>query len=200
VNKLNMNKSYTKRGGESPPFFLEAKNLHFSRNNETILEGINFSGSFRGICLIKGMVGSGKTTLLKLIADIFEPDSGTLSLSYGEFESTKYFVHANPEFNFVMGNILDEIKIAGLNSELFESYNNLDIDELSGGQLKKLSVLIAVESNKDVVIIDEPFEMLDDNEMMNIYQTIVEKSGKKGFIIATHENILDDVSEVMINL
>lgn len=195
-----MNKSEMRRGVNSPPFFLEAKNLKFSRNNETILEDINFSKSFNGICLIKGMVGSGKTTLLKLIADIFEPDSGTVSLEYREHESTKYFVHANPEFNFVMGNIGDEIKIAGLNPELFESYHKLDIDELSGGQLKKLSVLIAVESGKDVVIIDEPFEMLDDKEMINVYETIVEKSGNKGFVIATHENILDEVSEVTINL
>ncbi|AEI14180.1 ABC transporter related protein [Flexistipes sinusarabici DSM 4947] len=195
-----MNKSDMKGGVESPPFFLEAKNLNFSRNNEIILEDISFSGSFSGICLIKGMVGTGKTTLLKLIADIFEPDSGKVSLKYKDVESTKYFVHANPEFNFVMGNVQDEIKIAGLSSDKFDSYNNMDIDELSGGQLKKLSVLIAVESNKDIVIIDEPFEMLDDNEMMNVYETIVEKSGKKGFVIATHEDILDDVAEVMINL
>ncbi|TYB32293.1 MAG: ATP-binding cassette domain-containing protein [Flexistipes sinusarabici] len=195
-----MNKSEMKGGVESPPFFLETKNLNFSRNNEIILEDISFSGYFSGICLIKGMVGTGKTTLLKLIADIFKPDSGTVSLKYRDIESTKYFVHANPEFNFVMGNIRDEIKIAGLRPDIFESYNNMDIDELSGGQLKKLSVLIAVESSKDVVIIDEPFEMLDDNEMMNVYETIVEKSGEKGFIIATHENILDDISEVIINL
>ncbi|MEC9491876.1 ATP-binding cassette domain-containing protein [Flexistipes sp.] len=195
-----MNKSDMKRGVKSPPFFLEAKNLNFSRNNEIILKDINFTGAFSGVCLIKGMVGTGKTTLLKLIADIFEPDSGMVSLKYKDVESTKYFVHANPEFNFVMGNVQDEIKIAGLNSDKFDSYNNMDIDELSGGQLKKLSVLIAVESNKDIVIIDEPFEMLDDNEMMNVYETIVEKSGKKGFVIATHENILDDVAEVIINL
>lgn len=195
MNKLNI-----KRGVSSPPFFLETNNLVYSKNNETILNGINISASFSGICLIKGKVGIGKTTLLKLIADIVEPTSGTIKLEYHGDISSKYYVHANPEFNFVMGNIDDELRIAGLKPDLFSSYHKKDIDELSGGQLKKLSVLIAVESSKDIVIIDEPFEMLDDKEMMNVYETIVEKSATKGFVIATHENILDNASDIIINL
>lgn len=192
--------AYNIQGGDDPPFLLSLKNVTFKRNEFEIIKHLDISAAFNKICLIKGNIGSGKTTLLKIISKIFPPSSGTIYLEKNGKSCSTYFVHANPEFNFVTGNIADELEIADINSESLTPYLNKDVTELSGGELKKISVLIALNSSADVVVIDEPFEMLDDLEMEDIFDTIKNMSSKKGLILATHENILNEVADYMIYL
>jgi len=188
------------RGKVDPPFFLTLDTVNYVKNHQSIITELSGIKSFYKLCLIKGRVGCGKTTLLKMIAGIYTPSSGDLSLTRNNRECLKYFVHANPEFNFVTGNIADELQIAGLSQEKFVDYANRDVSELSGGELKKLSILIALESDREVLLIDEPFEMLDDTEMDAVYELIKSVSEKKGIIVATHENILDHIAENVIFL
>jgi len=63
-----------------------------------------------------------------------------------------------------------------------------------------LSILIALKSDREVLLIDEPFEMLDDAEMETVYQLLKSVLGQKGLIVATHENKLDYIAEDVIFL
>lgn len=188
------------RGGVNPPFFLQCTSVNYVKNNQPILTDFSANISFDRLCLIKGGVGCGKTTFLKIIAGVYPTYSGVLSLTRNNRECSRYFVHANPEFNFVTGNVADELQIAGLDPKEFDEYANRDISELSGGELKKLSILIALKSDREVLLIDEPFEMLDDAEMETVYQLLKSVSGQKGLIVATHENKLDHIAEDVIFL
>ena len=55
---------------------LFANNISFKRDNNQILENINFTISPKKIFHLVGNNGVGKTTLLKIIANILEPDEG----------------------------------------------------------------------------------------------------------------------------
>ncbi|KAA0258444.1 ATP-binding cassette domain-containing protein [Deferribacter autotrophicus] len=189
------------------PLFLFLNNLTFSYKNKRIFSNFNFQAEFDNILLVKGDVGSGKSTLLKLIYGYYQPESGKVSLSCENNKTIlkKYFIHSNSSFNFVTGFIKDEMNLLGV----VDVQMNLDLDlskhisEYSGGELKKIAVNMALALDSNVIIMDEPFEMLDDNEVIKVKDAIldaVSKYSDKFFIIATHEDLLDEYADEILYL
>jgi ABC-type lipoprotein export system ATPase subunit len=189
--------SKEKRG--LPPFFLSLDNLSFEINKKKIINIRKYRASFSNLLLIKGKIGSGKTTLLKILADIFFPTSGKYLLN-NEINFKKIYIHSFPFFNFITGRIADEMLLAGKISEFEGKMPDKAIDELSGGELKKISILLSINSGYNLILADEPFNMLDDNEMENVKNTIIKQMEIASFIITTHEDILDDYADEIIRL
>ncbi|MDR2400337.1 MAG: ATP-binding cassette domain-containing protein [Deferribacteraceae bacterium] len=187
-------------GGIEKIYKLNASNL--SINGFPIRD---FSAEFENILLVKGRIGSGKTLLLKALAGVYKTD-GELNLTSddplkgGELLEDGYFVHSQPEFNFVAGNIEDEAAFAGIDPDFFKGYDNRPLRHFSGGELKKLSVLMALKSRYELLLLDEPLDMLDDEEQDNILKYIVDASREKSVIIATHSNCFDEAADCIICL
>ena len=106
------------------------------------------------------------------------------------------------KMHFLTGYIKDELKILGIKDYTpFEKYLNKSVYELSGGALKKISLLMALHiSNGRIILSDEPLDMLDDIEAENLSKVIIEYSKNTPFIIATHDKHFDDYADVLINL
>ncbi|UOD33785.1 hypothetical protein DSN97_06260 [Deferribacteraceae bacterium V6Fe1] len=179
------------------PFFLSFNQLTYSINSKKIIDIESYETEFSNILLIKGKVGSGKTTLLKILSDILVPSSGSFSLKCKD-DFRKIFIHSFPYFNFITGRVQDEVNL--LSSDSIEYNLNLDknIDEYSGGELKKMSILMSINAGYNLILADEPFNMLDDFEIENLKNTIIESSKNACFIITTHEDLLDDYSDNII--
>lgn len=179
------------------PFFLSFNQLTYSINNKKIIDIKKYETAFFNILLIKGKIGSGKTTLLKILSDILIPSSGDFSLkSKGYFR--KIYVHSFPYFNFITGRVKDEVNLLGSNSIEYDLNFDKNIDEFSGGELKKMAILMSINAGYNLILADEPFNMLDDVEIENLKNAIIESSKNVSFIIATHEDLLDDYSDNII--
>jgi ABC-type lipoprotein export system ATPase subunit len=175
--------------------------LYFSYKSKQIFKSLSYNVVFKKLILIKGNTGSGKTTFLKLIAGLLSPDKGSVKLLNEQLEIHPYFVTSNPEFSFITGYIGDEIYLQSLKTNMnVEMFKGRHISEISGGQLKELSIVLAIHSNKRVLLIDEPFGMLDDYELERMAGLICEKSNTKAMIVVTHETILDGFAENIIYL
>ncbi|GGA71444.1 hypothetical protein GCM10011369_11530 [Neiella marina] len=121
--------------------------------------------------LIYGKNGSGKSTLLRLIAGIEQPCEGTISLNLRKASINISSDSIDIPFLFTGHEIISLYKAnKHLNLDAFNHhakqlsltpYLSKRYGEMSTGNRKKLSVLLAMLSQNDAVLLDEPFNGLD---------------------------------------
>lgn len=179
------------------------ENVSLCAGDKVILENESFNITYNNIVILKGQIGSGKSTILKAVAGLQKLKQGNIySYNKNNENAGAIYVHSQPELNFLTGYIKDELKLLGITDySPFEKYLNKSVYELSGGALKKISLLMALHiSNGRIILSDEPLDMLDDIEAENLSKIIIEYSKKTPFIIATHDKHFDNYADVLINL
>lgn len=179
------------------------ENVSLYAGDKVILENESFNITYNNIVILKGQIGSGKSTILKAVAGLQRLKQGNIySYNKNNENAGAIYVHSQPELNFLTGYIKDELKLLGITDySPFEKYLNKSVYELSGGALKKISLLMALYiSNGRIILSDEPLDMLDDIEAENLSQVMIEYSKKTPFIIATHDKHFDKYADVLINL
>ena len=165
-----------------------------------ILKNFNLQIPQGKIFQIVGESGAGKTTLLYLMTGLFQPDNGTVKVNgkISAATSTNFIFSKSIRYNFELLNEgIDEKKI-------FESLNicrleNFDIDstigedgaKLSGGERNRLQVALAVATDSDILILDEPTAGLNKNLAEKFLRSVEYDSRKKNrtLIIITHDEI-----------
>ena len=148
---------------------IEAKNISYKINDRNILNNISFVIDFGELVKISGDNGSGKTTLLKIIIGLTKQTKG--ELINHNVEKVCFLGHKNNLKNYL--SIRENLMIQGLkldsfNLDLLEKFNlrrHIDnsVGTLSFGQQKKLSLIRVLNSDENILILDEPFVGLDQN-------------------------------------
>lgn len=142
--------------------FREIKHTQF-----VALEDVSFDlkqGEFLGVI---GRNGSGKSTLLKLIAGIYEPDKGKITVDGKIVPFLELGVGFNPELTakenvYLNGTILGMSK-KFLNNKYEEIMDFADVKEFedmplknfSSGMYVRLAFSIAIQTEADVYLLDE---------------------------------------------
>ena len=75
-----------------------------------------------------------------------------------------------------------------------------EVNTLSGGELQKLAVAIALERNADVYILDEPTAYLDIRERLNLLHALDELKPKQSYVFIVDHDImfLDYVADLIV--
>lgn len=177
-------------------------NVTLNAGSKTILENESFNITYNNMVILKGAIGSGKSSILKAVAGIYRIENGEILSTCNDDKVEAIYIHSQPELNFITGYIKDELQILGIKDySPFEKYINKSVYELSGGALKKISLLMALHiSNGRIILADEPLDMLDDIEADSLSKTIMEYSKTAPFIIATHDTHFDKYADVLIKL
>ncbi len=196
-----------------------------------VLNNINLNiqkGDFIGIV---GKAGSGKTTLIETIGGLHKPQSGAIYFEsndiYGNnfdqqnFRRKLQVVFQFPENQFFESSIYDEIafgmKMLNFTSDEIErktfdilkklfpnesSSRALSPFALSGGQKKKLAVACALSIEPEVILLDEPFSGLDQDNKNNLAQILREENSKgTTILLVSHDpDILCEIAEKIIVL
>ncbi len=197
---------------EKIDYCLKVSQLNINYGSKKVLQDINFVVENKDIFGILGLSGSGKSTLLKAIMG-FTNYSGYIRHSekrVGYCPQDDAFI---PELS-----IQENIKIfAYLNStttktateraiklmkelDLNEPLNKTS-DELSGGQKKRLNIILSILHEPKTIIMDEPFAGLDYKNRIILWRFIGElKSKGKTIIITTHllEEAQDNCNKLLI--
>ncbi|MDD2371539.1 MAG: ABC-F family ATP-binding cassette domain-containing protein [Firmicutes bacterium] len=156
-----------------------------------------------------GVNGTGKSTLLKILAQIEQPDSGTITKNSNiRIE----YLQQNPilnEKNTVIEQVFEGTSNETKNLKAYEAKTiltklgleefNKPIKTLSGGQKKRVAIASALVHPCDVLILDEPTNHLD-NEMVAWLEKYLGKY-KGSIIMVTHDRyFLDRVTNKIVEI
>jgi ABC-type polysaccharide/polyol phosphate transport system ATPase subunit len=138
-----------------------------------VLDGISFDVE-RGEALgIMGRNGSGKSTLLKILAGIYKPDSGSVTLRGPLTPILELGVGWNPELTArdnilltgtAMGLTIDEIEASMgeiLKFAELERFVNQELKFFSSGMSSRLAFSVAFRAVREVLLLDEIFAVGD---------------------------------------
>jgi ABC-type polysaccharide/polyol phosphate transport system ATPase subunit len=122
---------------------------------------------------IMGRNGSGKSTLLKIIAGIYPPDSGRVTLRAAITPILELGIGWNPELDavdnvFLVGSVMG-LSLPEIRSRLdrilafaeLERFANLQLKHYSSGMASRLAYATAFEAVREVLILDEVFAVGD---------------------------------------
>lgn len=161
------------------------QNLCFFVNDKYILKNISFSVKKGERVAFIGLNGSGKTTLFKCISGLIPNYKGdiinnqNLGYLFDELQLPNYLkVKDFYLLNEIVVNHFTESFI------LFDEFKNKKFNNLSLGYKKRLAFLGIV--NKEVLLLDEPFNGLD-FDSIDIFLNFIKKDDDKTYLISTHQ-------------
>ena len=183
---------------------LEINELECIRDNRLIFKDINFSVESNQTMLVRGKNGSGKTSLLRVLAGYIKNYSGNILFNGNNIKSDNELLS---EFRFLgqqntlKGNLSVQQNIAmweliyQVKSDIYEIAKilnieqilNVDINSLSDGQKKRVSLARLIISNAKVWLLDEPLVYLDQDKI-DLLQNIILRHNKRGGITIYSSN------------
>lgn len=164
---------------------------------------INFKNS-GGIISYIGDNGSGKSTFYKTLKGIIPPATGWVPDALkNRIAIISDYIHI-PQEVFVKDivdcffkshqdlNLLSDFDFSYIVDQV-EPLLNIKIRKLSSGQLRLIEVFFAIISNKDILILDEAENALDQYNK-NIFLETIKKISEQGILILHTSHNRDDVT------
>lgn len=179
------------------------------------LSSVNLTIQSGDFVSIVGKSGSGKSTLLHLIAGILRPTKGTIRLDGKEiihFSDKEASTYRNQEIGYVLQGqtplstltVIENVKLPyylsgkkenpdALARTLLEDLHIEDLadaypKELSGGELKRLSIARALMNSPKLLLLDEPTSDLDSYHTKVVMELIQRKAKEgTGVLMVTHD-------------
>jgi ABC-2 type transport system ATP-binding protein len=187
---------------------IDVKNISKSFGSLRAVDLLSFDVQPGEIMALLGPNGAGKTTIIRMILDIFQPDSGQISVLDGPMsEKKKDLIGYLPEERGLYQDItLDRCltflaSLKGMQPAVIKScldeylqkfelqaYRNKKVKELSKGMQQKAQLITTLIHDPKIIIVDEPFSALDPVNTQMVKDLLIEKR-KNGvaIILCTHQ-------------
>lgn len=192
---------------------ISVKNLEKSFGKFEVLQNISFDVEPGKITAIVGPNGSGKTTIIKSVLGLVKPDCGDILIDnksiLGEhlYRSKIGYMPQTASFpdNLTIREVIKMIcdlrnVVIEPDPKIISSLNlaselNKQIKNLSGGTKQKVSALIALMFNPEIIILDEPTSGLDPVSSNNFKDIVIDKK-KQGKTIVLTSHIMSEIEEL----
>lgn len=166
---------------------------------KTILENINFQMEPGKIYGIEGPNGSGKTMFLRLCCDLIRPNSGEVVIdkgtTFGVLIETPGFMFQETAYSNLkyLADIRKKIGkqeiLAVLEKVGLTNSADVKVKKFSLGMLQKLGIAQAVMENPDVLLLDEPFNALDQTSCETIRKLIFAQRDRGASIVVVSHSL-----------
>ena len=194
---------------------IEFKNVCFGYKDHPLLLHINFKISRGAFIGVSGSSGKGKTTLINLLLGFLAPYAGEIFINEKPLDAADRravwnkiaYVKQEPfmVYDSILKNITlfendhdferikDIVQVTGLKTfidrlpEGMEKIITEDGKNISGGQRQRIAIARALYKDADVIILDEPFNELDETSELAMLQYFKQLSETgKIVILITH--------------
>lgn len=181
------------------------KNLSKTYGKQRALNQVNFSLGKGEVLGLLGPNGAGKSTLMKCIVGAIKPTQGSVEINHISVEQeplkTKSFIGYLPENNPLYMDMyvreylqfvthLRKIKSSFMEEAISQvgliKEQNKKIKNLSKGYKQRVGLAQAIISKPQILILDEPTNGLDPNQILEIRELIKNIGKDKTVIVSTH--------------
>lgn len=190
---------------------IKLENVSKVIKDKNILVNVNLEFKEGQCYLVKGHNGSGKTMLLRMICGFLKPTDGKViydkEYSYGVIiENPAFFLNETAMYN--MKYLADINKKIGKEEieKWLKKFNLLEFKDkkvktFSLGMKQRLALCQAFMENLDVILLDEPFNAIDEDNLNIVYDLLKEqREAGKIIVIASHiENNFNYDSIITMN-
>jgi phospholipid/cholesterol/gamma-HCH transport system ATP-binding protein len=202
---------------------LEIRGLEKHFGEKRVLDGIDLSVADATVTTIIGKSGIGKSVLLKCIANLLEPDAGSIQLNgkpieqgrmrrAGETVCFSYMFQNNALFDSLTA--FDNIALplreamrlstAEIEEKVHSMLDQLELSdsaarypgELSGGMKKRVALGRALVTNPQIVLFDEPTTGLDPERKFGVFEMIADYRERFGFTALLVSHDIPEVFEI----
>lgn len=179
---------------DQQPALLEAKNISYRAGERQILQNVSLNINAGQFMLITGPSGCGKSTLLKIISSLISAEAGEIRLAgkaIDDFTPEHYrqrvsycsqtpalfgkTVADNLLFPWKLrdktppeGKLVADLKRFSLSDEMLDK----GINELSGGEKQRVSLIRHLQFLPDVLLLDEITSALDEINKKQVNEII----------------------------
>ena len=196
---------------------ISVSNLSRSYGSTIAVDNVSFEITNGEVVGLLGHNGAGKTTIMKMITGFIEPSSGSVEVDglvlgentvgiqkkigylpencpvWPEMRVTDYLIYQ------AKLHLVEEAMIGSLVSEAIEKTRLTEkatarIDTLSRGYRQRVGVAQALLHKPDILILDEPTNGLDPNQILQMRELIKELAKSSTVIVSTH--VLQEVQAI----
>lgn len=180
---------------------VSVENLSLKLGSKKIFENFNIQFEENQIHGLIGRNGAGKTILMKLICGLCRPDSGNLIVNcnnigaiietpgflnyFSGYNNLKFLADIRKEINY--SQIENILQFVGLKNDMHKK-----VSSYSMGMRQRLGIAQAIMENQDLIILDEPFNGLDNQGVLEIRELLIRLKGEGVTIILASHNT-DDI-------
>lgn len=196
---------------------ISVSNLSRSYGSTLAVDNVSFEITNGEVVGLLGHNGAGKTTIMKMITGFIEPSSGSVKVDglvlgentvgiqkkigylpencpvWPEMRVTDYLIYQ------AKLHLVEEARIGSLVSEAIGKTRLTEkatarIDTLSRGYRQRVGVAQALLHKPDILILDEPTNGLDPNQILQMRELIKELAKSSTVIVSTH--VLQEVQAI----
>lgn len=187
-------------------YILKNLNLEFPKNKVTVITGHN---------------GSGKSTLIKLLMGIISPTSGKILVNGTDITPLQIQERANMGLTIAFqqpvrfkgltvrdllnlaskkqGKLADACEYLAKVGLCAKDYIDRELDDrLSGGELKRIELAIALAKGGDILLFDEPEAGIDLWSFDGLVNIFKELKNKTVIIVSHQKKLLDNADYILL--
>lgn len=187
-------------------YILKNLNLEFPKNKVTVITGHN---------------GSGKSTLIKLLMGIISPTSGKILVNGTDITPLQIQERANMGLTIAFqqpvrfkgltvrdllnlaskkqGKLADACEYLAKVGLCAKDYIDRELDDrLSGGELKRIELAIALAKGGDILLFDEPEAGIDLWSFDGLVNIFKELKNKTVIIVSHQKKLLDNANYILL--
>ncbi len=178
---------------------VDAESVSASRPGKPLFAGCSLTISTGDRIGVVGLNGSGKSTLLRLLAGIDEPEAG--AVRRGRDTTAVMLDQAAP---LPPGSALEAVGVGWEARAVLDRLGMADrverpVDQLSGGERKRVALARALVQPADLLLLDEPTNHLDIDGIEWLEDRLAGHRG--GLVLVTHDrHLLDRVTTRIVEL
>ena len=195
---------------------IEIKNLNISFGDKVILNNASFHTSPGVLTIIKGKSGSGKSTFLKAFQFAYECEYIYEGQRMDELDqdSRQQFIYDHmvnvPQIPlFIEGMTIEEhikqlVKLGYQRNDIYEekfgiaSLKKKYPRNLTGGEKTRVAIYLAIMSQPEILILDEPTAALDASYAIEMIKYLKEYAEEGHYVIvATHDQRMIEEADVL---
>lgn len=187
---------------------------HLNKNFKTkeVLKDLNLEVHDGSIFGLVGINGAGKSTLLRLIAGVYEPEGGSITLNgtdtWKDPEIRRDIAFVSDEQYYPLGCTIQSLKLLYKSMynfdeavwhkymEMFDLEPGMSITNLSKGMKRRVSLLYALSIHPKLILLDEAYDGLEPLARLHFKQALTDLIEDENISVVISSHNLKELEDI----